>query len=227
MRSNALTLGLTGYLAITTASLVATAQQAESVGSAPAAGVAAAQAVAKTFPQMGTTPETAATFGFATPEEAKEATVQTPLRIAMIGLDRLKAANSDASMLGLVTPMNAVRMFVVVGSKVAASVVTREVDGTWQAVRFGRPVLSNGLAEGLRARSAFVERPPANVFELDIPALNLSFIALQDGTRLTVIPATDDERFGFQKGVALDSQAVMNKIVSYAKELKTGDHLVD
>jgi hypothetical protein len=101
------------------------------------------------------------------------------------------------------------------------------VDGTWQAVRFGRPVLTNGLAESLRARSAFVEHPPANLFELDIPALNLWFVAQQDGTRLTLIPAADDERFGFQRGVALDSQAVMNKIVPYAKELRTGDHLVD
>jgi hypothetical protein len=227
MRANAFLLAPIGCLALTIASQAVTAQPAELVGSAPAEGFTAAQALAKTFPQMGTTPETAAAFGFATAEQAKRATVQTPLRIAMIGLDRLKAAEPEASMQPLVVGTNAVRTFVVVDGKVTASVITREVDGTWQAARFGRPLLSSGLAEGLRARSAFEERPPANVFELDIPALNLWFIAQQDGTRLTLIPAADDERFGFRKGVALDSQEVMRKIVPYAKELKTGDHLVD
>jgi len=155
------------------------------------------------------------------------ATVQAPLRIAVIGLDRLKAANPDAPVQPLVTPTNAVRSFVVTDGRVTSSVITREINGTWQAVRYGRPLLSAGLAQGLRARSAFVEQPPASVFELDIPALNLWFIAQQEGTRLMLTPAADDERFGFRQGVALDGQAVMSKIVPYAKELRTGDHLVD
>jgi len=227
MRANAFFLAPIGCLMLTIVSQAVTAQPAELVGSAPAEGFAAAQALAKTFPHMGTTPETAAAFGFATAEQAKLATVQTPLRIGMIELDRLKAADPEAGMQSLVIATNAVRTFVVVDGKVTASVITREVGGTWQAARFGRPLLSSGLADGLRARSAFEERPPANVFELDIPALNLWFIAQQDGTNLTLIPAEDDERFGFQRGAALDSREVMHKIVPYAKELKTGYRLVD
>jgi len=217
--------GLTGCLALTIASY-AIAQPAPTVGAAPAESFAAAQAVAKTFPQM-VNPDTAKLFGFATPEEAKQATVQTPLRIATIGLDRLKAANPSDAMQPLIVASNAVRSFVIVGDKVTASVVTREVNGTWQATRYGRPLLSAALAEGLRTRSAFQKSAPANVFELDIPALSLFFIAQQDGARLTLVPAADDDRFGLEKGQAVDSQAVMSKIVPYAKELKTGDHLVD
>jgi len=217
--------GLTGCLALSIASY-AIAQQAPTVGSAPAEGFAAAEAVAKTFPQM-VTPEAAKTFGFATAEQARRATVQTPLRIATIGLDRLKAANPSDDMQPLIVPSNAVRTFVVVDDKVTASMVTREVGGTWQVTRYGRPLLSAALAEGLRARSAFQKSAPANVFELDIPALSLFFIAHQDGNRLMLVPAADDERFGFVKGQALDSQAVMSKIVPYAKELRTGDRLVD
>ena len=218
-------LGSAGGLALMLATH-AIAQPAPAVGSAPAESFKAAQALAKTFPQI-VTPETAGTLGFATAEEAQRATVQAPLRIAVIGLDRLKAANPDAPVQPLVTPTNAVRSFVVTDGRVTSSVITREINGTWQAVRYGRPLLSAGLAQGLRARSAFVEQPPASVFELDIPALNLWFIAQQEGTRLMLTPAADDERFGFRQGVALDGQAVMSKIVPYAKELRTGDHLVD
>jgi hypothetical protein len=225
MRPNSLIHGLTGYFVLTLASY-AIAQPAPKVGSAPAEGFAAAQALTKTFPQIAT-PEAAKIFGFATAEEAKRATVQTPVRIATIGLDQLKAASPDAVMSSLVVPTNAMRSFVVVDNKVTASVITREINGAWQVSNFGRPLLSAALAEGLRARSAFQERPPANVFELDIHALNLFFIAHDEGGRLTLVPTADDARFGFKKGEALDSQVVMSKIVPYAKELKTGDHIVD
>jgi hypothetical protein len=217
--------GLTGCLTLSIASY-AIAQQTPTVGSAPAEGFAAAEAVAKTFPQI-VTPEIAKTFGFTTVEQARRATVQTPLRIAMIGLDRLKTANPNDTMQPLIVPSNAVRSFVVVDDQVTASVVTREVGGTWQVASYGRPLLSAALADGLRARTAFQRSTPANVFELDIPALTLFFIAHQDAGRLMLVPTADDERFGFVKGQTLDSQAVMSKIVPYAKELKTGDHIVD
>jgi len=173
------------------------------------------------------TPETYKRLGFESIEEASSAELGSPMRIFMVGLDRLKEFAPSRSPSEHLVDTNEVRYPVTVGGNVRTSMVMHLIEGKWQLARVGRPALTKGLVEAARKQAAPPGAAQEPSFEVQIPALNLYFTGQQAGPRLLLTPVLDDERFGFKQGETLDAQQVFAKIAPYAKQVQTGPYLSD
>lgn len=173
------------------------------------------------------TPETYKRLGFESVEEADKAELGTPMRIFMVRLDRLKEFAPSGDPSKLLVDTNQIRYPVTVGGQVRTSVVMHLSEGKWQVAKFGRPALTKGLTEAVRKQAVPGGTSQESSFEVNIPALNLYFVAQQAGSRLLLTPVLDDARFGLKQGETMDAQQVFARLVPYARQLKTGSYLSD
>jgi hypothetical protein len=183
----------------------------------------------RSLPQLQqlVTPESYKALGFQSVAEAKSATLEAPVQVFMVQLDRLREYQPSASPHALLTETNELKYPVSVNHQVRTSMVMRQINGKWQVASFGRPVLTKALTETIQEQAEKTKASAASFFEVKIPALNLVFVARQEGSRLLLTPVIDDPRFELKQGQEVDAQQLFARLVPYAKELKTGPYLSD
>ncbi len=171
--------------------------------------------------------ETYKRMGFQSVEEASRATLDKPMRVLMVRLDRLREYRPGTKIGEMLEDTHEVRYPVSIDGQVRTSVVMRETDGKWQVARFGRPALTQRLTEIARKRGSMDRAESEKLFEVEIPALSLYFVGRGDESHLRLTSTADDSRFDLRQGEELDAQQLFAKIAPYARELKTGPHLSD
>jgi hypothetical protein len=105
-----------------------------------------------------------------------------------------------------------------VGERTVSSIVLVWTSTAWRPVSFGGPNRMRLLDE-VRARVAATEhRSPSDYAEVRIPALNLVFLASQDGKRVLLTPVLDDARLGLKRGETVSMDKVLPALVRAARE---------
>jgi hypothetical protein len=173
------------------------------------------------------TPETYKRLGFQSVEEASRSSLEAPMRVLMVRLDRLREYRPETKTSEMLEDTHEVRYPVSVDGQVRTSVVMRQIEGKWQVARIGRPALTQSLTDIVRKRVAMGRAPAEALFEVEIPALSLYFVGREADSRLMLTSTVDDARFDLKQGEELDAQQLFARIAPYARDLKTGPHLSD
>jgi len=173
------------------------------------------------------TAETYRRLGFESVEEASRASLEKPMRVLMVRLDRLREYRPETRIAEMFEDTDEVRYPISVDGQVRASVVMRRIDGKWQVAKFGRPMLTRALTAAIRKHMAETQAPAGAFFEVEIPALNLDFAGRDAGNRILLTTTAEDSRFGLKPDEEIDAQELFARIAPYARDLKTGPRLSD
>lgn len=153
-------------------------------------------------------------LGFASSREAASATLGDPIEEFMIRLDRLQAYEPDQRGI-VISPTERLTYPVLAGGEQRSSLTVGRGEGGWTAVSFGAPNYARLLTE---ARDSFGGDSGSAIFEIRVPALNVSFVARQEGDETVVSPVMDDARFGFERGGAMPLDEALKAMAEAARE---------
>jgi hypothetical protein len=166
-------------------------------------------------------------IGFKSKEEARGAQLGTPLRIFMVGLDKLKEYQSGVDPNSLLNDTHHVIYPVSVNGEHRSSITLHEVNGEWQIGSVGKPNFSKSLAEALDAQVAETKAPATEFFEVEIPALRAFFLGRRQGSDLLLTPLHDDPALKLTAGRTVDAKDVFHALAPAARERKTGPYSSD
>jgi len=216
---------LGGVLAVITSVQPALARAADVTKAVPDAALLQANISLQAMQQL-TSRRTYKDLGFTSPEEVKAATLGAPLRIFMVRLDKLKEYAGSMDPRELLEDTNAVRYPVYVGKTARSGIVVREVGKEWQMESIGSPALTKALVSAAR-REEKAGASAAPQFVVNIPALNLYFVGLVEGSELTLSSAIDDPQFDLVAGKAVPAKDLFERLAAHAKQVETGPRVVD
>lgn len=160
-------------------------------------------------------------LGFANPGEVREATLGDPLEEFMIRLDYLRAYEPDQRGL-VITPTRRLTYPLTVAGEQRSSLTVGQADSEggdhWDAVAFGGPNYARLLVAARQRLAVQNDRPPDDYFEIRVPALNVSFIAYQEGDGLFLMPLLEDPRFDFGSEEAIPFERALEVLQPAARE---------
>jgi hypothetical protein len=154
-------------------------------------------------------------MGFTSADEVKSATLGEPLLTYFVRLDRLREYQPTTDPNTMLSGGDEVIYPIQVGQQVRSSIRLTQHGGSWQAVSFGGPRLSRALFEA-RARQAAA--PATSYMAVAVPALNLQFLGVKAGQKLTLISLQDNPRAKLTAGSALPAEQVFASLVPLAKD---------
>lgn len=183
-------------------------------GALEEAGAAAEQAL-RTFARL-VDQRNFEELGFTSPGEVSEATLGDPIEEFFIRLDNLRAYEPDQRGI-VISPTRRLTYPVLAGGEQRSSVTVGRGEDGWTAVAFGGPNYARLLTEARKRLGA--DRPDTSgIFEIRVPALNVSFVALRDGDGVVVSPILDDGRFGFERGATMALEQALEAMLEAARE---------
>jgi hypothetical protein len=171
-----------------------------------------------TFAQL-VTPRNARDMGFEKPEEVRSATVGAPLPEYQIRLDELQGYAAGTNPGRLLHESGLYLFPVLVGEQVRSSLSIQHERGAFKAVAFGAPAFMR-RASDVVARIPDAAERRAQAVLVRVPALNVFFVAYQDGEKLLFASVLDDPRFDLKAGEPLPAEKVLERLVPAAKEHK-------
>lgn len=155
-------------------------------------------------------------LGFANRQEVASATLGEPIEEFFIRLDSLQKYEPDQRGI-VISPTRRVTYPVLAGEEQRSSLTVGRGEGGWEAVSFGGPNYARLLTEARERLGA--DRPDSSgIFEIRVPALNVSFVAFEEGERTVVSPVMDDGRFGFERGAVMALDEALAAMVKAARE---------
>lgn len=157
-------------------------------------------------------------MGFESPNELGKMALGEPLQIFMIPLDELKKYKQGQDVFGMLRGGNHVLYPVLVNNQIRSSVTVAEKDKRWKAVSFGSPLIVKMLDKTRMDSREITKLPSVSYFVVEVPALNLFFIAYRDGVEMLFTPVMDDEKYGFKSGGSMPAGKVLTAIVPAAVE---------
>jgi hypothetical protein len=166
-------------------------------------------------------------IGFSSKEEARGAQLGTPLRVFMVGLDKLKDFQASVEPNSLLNDTHQLIYPVSVNGEHRSSVTLHEINGEWQIGSFGKPYFSKSLGQVLDAQLAETKYPAAEFFVVEIPALRTFFLARHHGSDLLLTPLHDDTAHKLTAGRTVDAKEVFGSLAPSARERKTGPYMSD
>ncbi len=153
-----------------------------------------------------------AALGFASPGDAKRAELSLPLSDFIIGLDTLRTWQENMDPLSLLRPTGLVIYPVHVAGSVQSSITVKKQNGQWQAVSFGAPKQAANVAGNRERVSKRINVRPENIFQVRIPAFNLSFIGHIENGKLMLSPVNDSPQYGYLAGVEVAAEQVLGRL---------------
>lgn len=166
------------------------AQAARDASTTREAYVAAAQSL-QTFQAM-VTDQNFRQMGFATPAEAKIATLGQPLPVAMVQLDDLRAYRPGNDPAALLRDLHKMIFPVLVSNQVRSSITVERRDSRWQGTSFGAPTLAGMTESARRASSSASGVAPTSYVLVHVAALNRHYLGHRAGNRLILTTIVDD-----------------------------------
>jgi hypothetical protein len=142
-------------------------------------------------------------------DEAAAATIEPPLRVVDVPLDRLKTYRSTDDVGALLIDIQAAFVPVAVGGTTRTSIVLQRRDARWAATDFGQAELAKLItaARGTTPGAILVR----------VPALNLFFIGRQTAGGLTLTPVSDFPMAGLRQAVTATASDVLTALVPIAQ----------
>ena len=153
-----------------------------------------------------------AALGFASPGDAKRAELSLPLSDFIIGLDTLRTWQANMDPLSLLRPTGLVIYPVHVAGSVQSSITVKKQNGQWQAVSFGAPKQAANVAGNRERVAKRINVQPENIFQVRIPAFNLSFIGHIENGKLMLSPVNDSPQYGYLAGVPVAAEQVLGRL---------------
>ena len=156
-------------------------------------------------------------LGFTSPGEVGEATLGDPLEEFMIRLDNLRAYEPDQRGL-VITPNRRLTYPLIVAGEQRSSLTVAQIGDGWDAVAFGGPNYARLLVAARQRLAVQSDRPPDDYFEIRVPALNVGFVAYQEGDDLFLMPLLEDPRFDFGSEEAIPFERALEVLQPAARE---------
>jgi len=158
-------------------------------------------------------------LGFGSAEEARSATLGTPLQVFLVGLEPLRYYVPGSDPNALLRDVHHWTYPVMVKNQIRSSITVAQQDGKWSAVRFGDAPLSKEIGQILSKRVAV---PPAPVDDqtilVHIAFLNAYFIGQKSEGKLMLTNVTPLSVPGFEKTVTMPAEEVFEILIPIAKE---------
>ncbi|MBZ5614664.1 MAG: hypothetical protein LAO23_11695 [Acidobacteriia bacterium] len=156
-------------------------------------------------------------MGFKSMQEVQSSSLGSPLQVFKVRLDELQKYTTDTNPDKLIHGGDEFLYPVLFENQVRSSVLVADVAGTWKAVSFGKSD-STKVITTVRDRALPQGAAVTSRFLVQIPALNLSFIAYRAAEKLMLTPLFDDSRFNFKVEQSLPADEVFKRILPAAKE---------
>jgi hypothetical protein len=157
-------------------------------------------------------------LGFESPDEVRTAALGEPFQQFVVQLDRLREYQDGQATTDMLTATGVLTYPVLVGENTRSSLVVGRGGEGWSAQSFGAPQYIRMLTEVRGRLSGEDSRPPAEYFEVRVPALNVSFVGSRGETAVVLTPVLDDARFGFVRGESLPAERALSAMVAAARD---------
>jgi hypothetical protein len=157
-------------------------------------------------------------MGFERPGQLQEASLGEPIEEFMIPLDSLKngTPGSDASQ--LLQPSGSLHYPVLVQNRVLSGVTIKSEGEGWKPSGFGGVGHVRELTR-MRDRLAAEKRlERSELFEVGIPALELTFMGYKENGHLFLTPLGNAPKFGFKEGETLGAEKVLEAVAPAARQ---------
>lgn len=154
--------------------------------------------------------ETPQQRGGLTAEEAARAQLLPPIRVLFVPLDALKAYTAGADPRALLRDTGTIFYPVAVDGNVRSSVAVARSGGRWKPVEIGRAKLATAV-EAVRAST------PDVTAIVHVPALNLVFVASENGGTLRLISLQNSPENELRFGEGDTADRILARLVPLAQ----------
>lgn len=179
--------------------------------SAPGSSDTAEQAAAQSLEILRTlvTQENFESFGFMAPGDVSTAELGSPLPVFHVRLDTLQAYKpGETDPDSLLVELNKRIYPVTVGDDIRSAVTVEQSASGWTGTEFGGVNFVSAAEQYRRAESDFI---------VQVPALNLYFVAERSDAGLMLTPLVDDARFDLKAGEPVAADALFTTILPAAQ----------
>ena len=163
------------------------------------------------------TKENYTVMGFESPSEVSAARLGEHLQVFMVRLDQLQMYKPGSDPNKILSGGDRVIYPVTVSEQVRSSIVVEKVKERWKATSFGGSNQVKMLTKVRKADSDSKRLPISSYFVVQVPALNLNFIAHRADDVLKLTPLLDDPSYGFKAGITMLADKVFEAILPAAK----------
>lgn len=163
------------------------------------------------------TTENYGVMGFESPAEVRAVKLGEPLRVFMVRLDELQEYQPGSDPSGLLGAGDRVIYPVMFEEQARSSIGVGKVGERWVVTDFGSPVLLKMLTKVRKASSDATGLPISSYFVVQVPALNLYFVAHRASEGLMLTPLVDDPSYGFEAGITMPAEEVFTAILPAAR----------
>lgn len=196
----------------------AAGQQATTYGPQDRQGAdSVAREALRTFDQL-VTERNFRELGFESPDEVRTAALGEPFQQFVVPLDRLREYQAGQETTAILTATGLLTYPVLVGENVRSSLAVGRGEEGWSAQSYGGPQYIRLLTEERSRLSREESRPPAEYFEVRVPALNVNFVGSRGEQGVVLTPVLDDARFGFVRGESLPAERALSALVAAARD---------
>jgi hypothetical protein len=152
-------------------------------------------------------------MGFESMAELDRITPGVPMQVFMVPLDRLQGYQSGMAPEPMLVDTKHVLYPILVDAQARSSIMMSDVQGNWKAVSFGSPRMIRMLSAARVSVSSAAGVPPASVFLIEVPALNLYMLGYRAAGTTMAAGVKEDGSTTTLRPLS----AVLADLVPYAK----------
>lgn len=156
-------------------------------------------------------------MGFESADEVQKATVGAPLKIYIVRLDQLRKYEQGTKPESLLSDSRHYLYLLQVNNAVRSAVTVAETREGWKAVSFGKPTYARTVSK-MRGTSADSPGATADLYVVQIPSFNLSFVGSRGEQGIMLTPVADDATFGFKAGAPMTADKVFEAVAPAARK---------
>jgi len=154
-------------------------------------------------------------LGFQSIDEARSASIGTPITRRVVGYDRLLAFQPGAPISSLYVHAEQRVYPVQAGGATRCVILMSQRDGRWVVSSIGDAYLGEAL------KDALPRQPPGSTpMFISIPGLNIDLVGFQRGTALTLLPVRDYPEARLTRMTAVESEVFLPAIATYARDFE-------
>jgi hypothetical protein len=156
-------------------------------------------------------------LGFHSTEEAKAATLGSPILVYYVPLDKLRMYSPNADPTSIFAGGEQLLYPVLLGQTVRSSVTLAKMNGQWMHVMSGRPIFSATIFAARENDAAKTKAAQTSYVQVSVPALNLEFLGRASGSTFLLIPLRDYPSLTLRTGQSYAANAVFVRLAGLAR----------
>jgi hypothetical protein len=156
-------------------------------------------------------------MGFESADEVKSAALADPLPVSRIQLDQLRAYQPGSDPSKLMMDVGQMMYPVTAREQVRSSIVVVKDGDAWKEAKFGGPAAIKAITSA-RAKDQGEGKASGPYTLVQVPALNMYFLARQADGKWMFVPAIDDPANNFRAGVAVPAEEALRALSTAAQK---------